>query len=181
MNYLIKLVTKKSTIISMVVFALFMAFVLPYVSGLSEELTNGIQGVDTLFLFSKADVYQMVESFGVTGRMNYIILRWTFDLIWPIVYFMFIHTLTIQVVQLDKVDKLKWMIWIPFLGMMFDYIENTLASIVVGIYPVKIDVFVWLLQVATPIKWILIMTAFTVLLVGLVVVFIRRVSNVKLS
>jgi hypothetical protein len=168
-DYITKRINWKVVIISAILFVLFIAVVLPNVSAYTEEVVGGLGSPDTSFFYSGADLYRIAESYGEDGRSNYVLLRWTFDVVWPLVYLFFLFSLS---VQLSKSFKSKWLNhihWIPILATVFDFLENILITIVMVIFPVKI---LWLGNIAamsTLAKWVLLYASFaliSVLLLG---------------
>ena len=64
---------------------MFFAFVLPKVSEKGDEM-GLTESIDTNFSFDPSQIYPIVKNFGAKGRLFYIRQRWTFDLVFPIVY-----------------------------------------------------------------------------------------------
>jgi len=78
-----------------VVFILFTALVLPRQAAEAESISSGAGSPDTSFWYTPDDLYRMVEAYGPAGRQAYLWARWTFDLVWPLVYTAFL-SLTIS-------------------------------------------------------------------------------------
>ena len=47
---------------------------------------------DQSFFYSTGDLYRMADAFGAAGRAAYVRARWTFDVVWPLVYTFFLAT-----------------------------------------------------------------------------------------
>ncbi len=124
-------------------FGFFMLVVLPVVSMVSDSASP-----DTMFFYSSGRFYDLMESYGQSGRNLYIILRWTFDLVYPLVYGLFF-----MMIMIALNSKIKFLFF-PILGVIFDYLENTVATINVGIYPKEVDFLVYLMQVFSLMKWL---------------------------
>lgn len=82
-----------------VVFLLFLSFVLPQIASYSSEAIGQSESPDQSFLYSGSQLYDLAESYGEGGRKTYILLRWTFDLVWPVVYTLFLVVWTIKLVE----------------------------------------------------------------------------------
>ncbi|MCA0989830.1 hypothetical protein [Pseudalkalibacillus hwajinpoensis] len=152
--------------ISVVIFALFLTFVLPQVSNKSYEVTQTTQSPDGSFFYTPEKLYEVAEAYGEAGRSYYIKERFTFDLIWPIVYWFFlIATLTILY---RSVTNGKWLFisLLPSLGVIFDYLENIATSLIMYFYPQTLSFIGWCAPFFTSIKWSLIYVSFFVIVIG---------------
>ncbi|MCK8061145.1 MULTISPECIES: hypothetical protein [unclassified Fusibacter] len=152
-------------IFSSLVFAVFIALVLPWVSAYTKEAVGGLGGPDTSFFYSGSELFDFAESYGQEGRRTYVILRWTFDLVWPLVYMLFLLSFTVQLVKGLKVRWLYHLYWLPIAATAFDYLENLLATLVMLLFPVW---WLWLgtlTSIASTLKWGTLSLAFLVLTV----------------
>ncbi len=159
------------TLISMVIFILFSALVLPGQSVSSESQNPNDGSPDLSFYYSAADLYRMAEAYGEQGRSAYIQARFTFDLVWPLVYTFFLVT---AISWLFKQAFPAQSIWqqanlLPILGMIFDYLENISTSLVMWRYPAQTMFVAGLAGIFTALKWILIGSSFIILIFGLAV------------
>ena len=68
------------------IFVLFTALVLPGRSTRAQVETRAAGSPDMSFFYTSDELYQMAEAYGQAGREAYIRARFTFDLIWPLVY-----------------------------------------------------------------------------------------------
>ncbi len=127
-------------------FVLFMATILPWVSGLSRE-AGLTQSIDTNFAFDPSSIYPIVASYGPDGRIFYLIQRWTFDVIWPLVYGWPLY------VTLRKYP-VGWIAFLPWIATGFDYAENIAFSFVVGLYPTQFEWLVIIGITLSLLKWI---------------------------
>lgn len=161
--------TGKVTLLALVIFLIFTATVLPAQSKKSESYSSGVGTVDLRFWYSAEEVYEIAEAYGETGRQAYIKSAFTFDVIWPIVYLVFLATLISfvlgRVLLLDK--KLLLLNLIPILAVFFDFLENDLASYIFFKFPIQQPIISNLLPVATFLKWIFIGISFVGIIGGL--------------
>ena len=127
-------------------FILFMFTILPWVSGLSRDagLTTSI---DTNFSFDPSAIYPIVASYGPDGRLFYIIQRWTFDLIWPLVYAWPLFV-TLKLFPIGMLALLPW------LATALDYLENSVFTILVALYPFELSWLAILGVSMSLLKWI---------------------------
>ncbi len=156
-------------IVAFLVFAFFMAVVLPGMAGQLGDITGVDVSPDTSFIYSAADLYAMAEAYGEEGRAYYIYSRFTFDVAWPLAY-MFFMVVTISYLYRDYPDRRRWKLLnlLPIAGGLFDFLENSAASLVMYRYPLETPVVASLAPVFTFIKWILIALSFAVLAIGLI-------------
>jgi hypothetical protein len=102
-------------------------------------------------------------------------VRFTFDLIWPLVYTFFLTTTISWVFKRSFTSQYSWqrVNLLPLLGMTCDYLENISTSLVIYRYPAHTLIIDWLAGVFTTMKWLLIGGSFVVLVVGIIIA-IRR-------
>ena len=153
---------------ALLVFVAFMILVLPAQSKEAESINGGKASPDTSFLYSRDALYQMAKSYGEQGRQAYIHARFTFDLIFPVVYGFFLVTgiSWLFAHSLAPASRWQWLNLTPVLGMLFDYLENISASLVFARYPQPTPVIDSLAPIFSAIKWLFVYGSFGVLLVA---------------
>jgi hypothetical protein len=156
-------------LLALTVFILFMVFVLPGQSAQADEVANEAGTPDLSFWYSKSDLYGMAESYGELGRAEYIKARFTFDLVWPIVYTVFLVTAISWFFGKVFSDMNIWQRanLLPLLAMILDYLENISTSIVMARYPAQTVLVDSLATVFTPAKWLFVGVSFILLLIGI--------------
>ena len=156
-----------------VVFLAFVLWALPAASqaGVDVGLT---QSIDTSFVMSADQLWAIAEGYGPTVRQAYILQRWTFDVVWPIVYTSFFM---ISALYLGKKIKLnvfvKMLLLIIPLGVLFDFLENSLVSLVFALFPIRIIGLTEAAVLMTPIKWVFVSLSM-ILVLGLAGVALVR-------
>jgi hypothetical protein len=166
----------------LVVFLLFSALVLPGQSALAEKYAGSVGSPDMSFLYSPDDLYDMAEAYGDEGRTAYVRSRFTFDVMWPLVYTLFLSTAISWIYGRAFAPNSRWQLanLAPTFGALLDYLENVSASIVMLRYPDQTAVMDTLAPIFTLVKWIFVSGSFALLLVGAVVGiwrWIRRKSK----
>jgi len=166
------------TLAGVVVFILFTALVLPGQSAREDDPTGDVGSPDLFFYYSADDLYRMAEAYGEQGRAEYIQVRFTFDLVWPLVYTFFLATAISWVFARAFSDGSKWQLanLAPVMGMVFDYLENIATSLVMWQYPAQTPLVDWLAAIFTSLKWILIGTSFVLLLMGSLIAIWRWIK-----
>ncbi len=164
---------------ALVIFLAFSALVLPRQSANREINSQDVGTPDLSFTYSPDELYRMAEAYGEGGREAYVRARFTFDVVWPLVYTLFLST---AISWLNKRAFAAESLWqranlAPVLGALFDFLENGSTSLVMLRYPVRTPVIDVLAPGFTMVKWILVTGSFALLLVGMVVGAWRWVKN----
>jgi hypothetical protein len=156
------------TLGALVLFAAFSALVLPRQSARADVETGGAGSPDTSFLYSSEDLYHIAEAYGEQGRAAYVRARYTFDLIWPLVYVLFLTSGISWTYGRAFEEGSRWRRanLLPLLAALADYLENLATSVVMLRYPARTDVLDVLAPVFTATKWALIGASFAALIAG---------------
>lgn len=178
-NLIIKKTTIRLMILSFVLFLFFSIIVLPAENDRMAALSNGMGSPDVSFFYSPADLEQMAQAYGEQGRAAYIYARWTFDVIFPLVYGTF---LTITIAWLcgklfSENQPHRLIICFPVFAMLFDFLENSATSLVMALYPQINLGIATLAPIFTMLKWISIGVSF-LLVILMATVFVIRKSNI---
>jgi hypothetical protein len=174
-NNIYKLSTGWAALAGLVIFLLFSALVLPGQSQKAEQVSQGAGSPDTSFTYSADDLYQMAEAYGKAGREDYVRARFTFDLVFPLIYTFFLLTNLSWVLAraLPASSRGRLLNLLPLAGMSFDYLENITASLVMLRYPAPAGIAGALAALSTPLKWIFIGLSFAVLVSGIILALVR--------
>jgi len=171
-DWLHRLSTGRATLIALVIFLLFSALVLPKQAADAAATADagGAGSPDLSLVYSADDLYRMAEAYGPAGRTEYIRVRFTFDLIWPVVYVAFLVT---AISWLSRQAFTPQSLWqranlVPVIGTLFDYLENVAAALVIGRYPALTPGIDVLAPVFTFVKWSFVGGSFVILMVALV-------------
>lgn len=164
--------------ITFVVFLLFMVVVLPGESGKSAAL--GLeQSPDTSFFYTADQLYGIAEQYGEAGRSFYIEQRFSFDLVWPLVYGAFLMTsLAFLGQRASTKRRMRWF-YLPIIAVAFDYLENIMTATVMGRYPLETMILADLAGFMTSIKWITLSLSFLVFLAVLGIHVLNRFKKGK--
>jgi hypothetical protein len=158
------------TIAALVIFLLFTSFVLPKQAQKADAYGGDVGSPDASFFYAKADLYKMAEAYGESGRAAYIRTRWTFDVIWPLVYLFFLATsLSWTLARLPEANRWRLLNLFPALGWLFDLLENIAATTVMIRYPQPTPMIDSLTPILTLVKWFFVNGSFVVLLIACVI------------
>jgi hypothetical protein len=151
-------------LLSLVVFVLFTATVLPAEAARSFDL-GLVESIDTSFFYSATRLYEIIESYSYEVRLRYIYQRFSFDLVWPLVYGFFIISSTWYLIK-DLNFKFKNTIkYLPIIAVIFDFLENILVSLLMYLYPIQINLLGWVASFFTSLKWITLSSSFILIIV----------------
>lgn len=174
-NLLHQVSTGWATLISLVVFLVFTATVLPAQASRAEAYSTEVGSPDTSFFYGSERLYQFAEAYGPEGREAYVRARLTFDVIWPLVYAAFLISSISWLTKRTNLTSqaLKCLNLIPIFGMGFDFLENAAAAITIARYPNRTPILADLAGWFTAIKWFFVGSGFAALLFLIVLAVIR--------
>lgn len=160
-------------------FLWFLAVVLPAQSAASGAWTPAGANFDLSFFYSPARALDMAAGWTAEGRLAYIAARWSFDLVWPVVYGLFV--LSAWSFSLARVApgfrKRGLAAGLTMLGPAFDFMENISATVLLAAWPGKPWLAAWTASIGTALKWVFVISGIggaLVLLVWTAFAAIRR-------
>jgi hypothetical protein len=174
---LVKFSKTSITLTALVIFLIFSAVVLPGQSAAVDSYSGSTGSPDLSLFYSSHDLYQMAEQYGSAGREAYVHARFSFDLVFPIIYTLFLVTAISWLLGTITSEASQWRMLnlAPILGMLFDFLENITASIVINRYPALSPVSANLAPVFTFLKWVFVGGSFLILFIsGLASLFARK-------
>jgi hypothetical protein len=166
-------------LLALLVFALFTALVLPRQAASADTTAAEAGTPDLSFYYSADDLYRMAEAYGEEGRTVYIRARFTFDLLWPLVYTFFLATAISWLYARGFREGSPWQRGnlASLLGMLFDYLENISTSLVMLRYPTPTPLVVWLAPIFTALKWVFVGGSFILLAIGVLAAVWGRIKS----
>lgn len=152
-------------IIANIVMLVFLVVVLPWMSQLSVELIGSELALDTAGMYSRDYLYQVAAAYGERGRFYYTVIRYTFDLIWPLVYWFFLSVnLAFLLRRQPRMWRGFWLVlWLPALALLFDLCENISITLVFWRYPAQTPIIDTLAPWMSQAKWVFVGASFLVL------------------
>jgi hypothetical protein len=171
-DFLYKITNGWVALLALVVFLLFAGLVLPGQAASAETYSGNSGSPDLSFYYSAQDLYHMAEVYGEQGRGAYVRARFTFDLIWPLVYTFFLCTAISRVYARAFTTDSLWRgaNLVPVLAMLFDYLENLSTSLVMLRYPHPTIAVDSLAPLFTMLKWVLVIGSVGLLFSGAAIV-----------
>lgn len=155
-------------LLGLLIFAFFIAVILPAEAERAAATSGGAGSPDSSFFYSAEDLYGFADAYGPEGRAEYIRARFSFDVIWPLAYgFFFVMAISWTFgYAFDAGSRWRWGNLVPVLGVLFDFLENVSASLVMWRYPLRTPVVAELTPVFSLIKWTFVNGSFVVVLFG---------------
>lgn len=149
-------------------FVFFIFLVLPSASQRSSVVIGEAKLPDTSLFYSGEEIYRTADAIGEEGRTFYVRQRISYDFIWPLIYAWFLYTSLRLLYRKSNHELLISSIrWFPILGLVFDYLENAFAIMLMLLYPTRLGFVERWLPIISLIKWSAIATAFILLVTGL--------------
>lgn len=160
--------TGKVALGTLILFLAFTALVLPRQATQAEQYTGDAGSPDSSFFYTADDLYDWAGAYGETGRRAYVRARVTFDVVWPLVYTLFLVTALSWIMGRAVPAKSAWARanLVSVLGMIFDFLENGAAALVMTRYPDETPVIASLAGFLTALKWLFVYASFALLLFG---------------
>jgi hypothetical protein len=153
------------TLVSLILFAVFIGYVLPNQAAKADAYSNGAGSPDSSFFYLSSDLYQMARAYGEEGRAAYVQARFTFDMIWPLVYLFFLGTAMSWSLgrALPAGSLWRMLNLFPVFGWLFDMCENLATSAVMLVFP-QDTFFATLAPIFTLLKWLFVNGSFLILI-----------------
>lgn len=148
----------------------FNAVILPNQQAKIEAASGGTGPIDLQFFYTPEKAYSMVASYGDAGRADYRAFELTGDIIYPIVYTLFLALFITWLFQRgfppdSKMQRLNVM---PFGAWLFDLLENLGIVAMLSVYPSTPATLAWISAFFTLIKWLFAGATILLILTGLV-------------
>jgi hypothetical protein len=156
-----------------------MVFVLPNQAEESLKVSGTTRSPDTTIFYTPDELFSIADEYGTAGRKAYIRTRWTFDLIYPLVYVVFLTTGISWFYKITQANENLWQVLnlLPVLGGIFDYLENISTSLVMAAFPKRVLFLALSAPGFTLLKWISIGGAFLIYFVLLFWAIGKKISN----
>lgn len=165
-----------AALVSVVVFVVFTALVLPPQAARAREYTGEAGSPDSSFWYTPDQLMGWAAAYGAEGRSAYVTARLTFDVVWPLVYtamlVLVLGWLLGKATSPGSTARLALLL--PLAALLFDYAENVSAAVVMARYPETTPVLAWLAPLFTAGKWTTLSLAFLAVPVAAVAALLAR-------
>lgn len=158
-------------IILLIADAFMAGYIMPAAAGiLAFAANNSVLPLDLMFFYTPEKAFEMMEKYGEQGRALYLRIELTADIIYPIIYTLFLGLLISWLFQRGfkpESPMQKWNI-MPVGGFVFDLLENLGIVSMLSMYPAQPAALAWLTMIAGSIKWAFAIVSIGLILIGLV-------------
>ena len=168
----------KNTLIFLGMFAVLNLLILPF---FMDKIGTDKKLLDLMFGFSAETAYKTISSLGQDSRIWYAWFLATADMIYPLVYSIFL-SIGISVNLKNVIDKdSKWRLinLLPALAFLGDISENTNILIMLKNYPASIDLSAHFASFSGMIKWVAIVISMATIVVGVTMNIARKIKERK--
>lgn len=164
---------------ALVLFVVFTATVLPWQASVSSAYTVRAPAPDGSFFYSADDLYAAAQAWGEQGRAAYVRARLSFDVIWALVYGLFLTTALAWLGGRATPLSSRWrrLVLLPVLVVLLDYAENVCTATVMARYPQPTPVLANVATGFTAAKWVLLAGCFVLVAVGAVAAAITLIRH----
>ncbi len=171
-NWLIRKATSKRFLFFSVAFLLCIFVLLPHLKIIMDAASDGAGSPDLRLYYTSSELYSLMTKYSEAGRLEYIQTRFTFDLLWPVIYVSFLAVAIsyFYKYQLSRNAVIKsrraYFNLLPLVAGIFDFLENITVSVNMYYYPAHVTGFDRIAGICTFLKWLFV--AFSI------VIFIRE-------
>ncbi|MCH4890708.1 hypothetical protein EZV73_24220 [Acidaminobacter sp. JC074] len=151
-------------------FILFMVLVLP----MTSDYMMNKDTPDPMLSYTQEDIIKIAEELGDQGRTNYIRSRLFMDVLWPLVY---ACTFYMILCLFYRETRLKFLVILPLIGMVFDFLENILMVHQMHFYPSINTSIIAVSSFFTSSKWLILGMVAVLMVLGFVYQFIKYVRH----
>jgi len=179
---LAKLTNWKTVLVLIVLILPFNVFIFPTRSARLRELAGkNVLTIDSMFAYTPTQVYDVISDYGEQGRQHHAVTELTADLVYPILYSLLLSLLVTLVFRraFARTGFMQKLWLLPFAAALTDYAENITVVTLLLRYPQKLTGVAWAASLCTTAKWALVGVSFILIIVGLVVLLIKRVTLEK--
>ncbi|MCP4138882.1 MAG: hypothetical protein GY755_01070 [Chloroflexi bacterium] len=158
-------------------FALQMLFNLVIMPSASSSDTHDIPILDLQFFYTPQRAYEIISAYTPELRQAAAMTRLTLDIIYPIVYGLMLCLLLVVTFRkaFPKSRFADTSVFVPWIGVLFDYLENFGLATMYLSYPTEFYFLARLTSIFTTLKWTFIGIGFLLALIGAVkLVFVKK-------
>ncbi len=135
--------------------------------------------IDILFFYTPDEVYAMVDAYGPVVRADYIRFELTADILYPVLYTLFMCLAISLLFQRGFKAESRWQLLnlVPLGAGFFDVLENLSIVGMLALHPSRPAELAWAATSFTMLKWSIAAAALGLILVGGVASCIRLIKR----
>jgi len=177
-HYLYKKADAKHLLIFGILFIIFNILIFPYLQNRIDP-TGQYPMLDLLFGYSMQKACFILEGIGEEGRSAYLFTTSAADMIYPLVYALLLSLIIAWMLKKLMTDQgvMSYLIFIPFLIMVFDFIENSAIIIMLVSFPSLSERAVFSGSYAGMAKWVSTGIVIFIIVISGVRIIKRKILN----
>ena len=161
-------------------FAIYVSFPAYWLKN-AEVTLNRLAGkslgiIDLTFGFDPARTLRRVADYGPAARAYYAQVELTTDLLYPIVYSLLLAVVLTLLFRDKSYKPFNWIVVLPFVCLLFDYLENATIVGLLTSYPDQSYVLAALCEIFKMAKWLTFGLTMVFVLYGLVRVVLGKLK-----
>lgn len=169
---------KIRTILSIILFVSAIMFLLPQMSKVMEISSGTSITPDSDLWYSSQRLSEIKNMYGNKGISTYVSTRFSYDLLWPSIYFFFmVSTIASMTKTMNRNIFINIIYLLPIVIVAFDMMENITCSLYFnGVFE---NITNSLAPFFSGIKWLLVISVLIIQLVLFIVYIVSRVKGFK--
>lgn len=178
MSFLTKIARWPIILVLLVLYLGFSLGLFPYYQSQIDKLAGEpLTALDLRMQYSPEEVKDLMAQMGEEGRAINRFISGRIDMIYPLIYGLFLILLLVRLSSTLKYRRGPWLLLVPILAMLFDYLENIQVLRMLRQYPDISKELVAFSSLMSSLKWLFVLAALllVVILGGIrLSVFIRN-------
>ncbi len=159
----------KSIIVFIVLWASVVFYIFPiYTAKLNHAAGIDVQLLDARFSYTKQEVSHLFNTIGYKGQQIYLSISGGIDMIYPLIYGFLLYLFLLKFSKHTINNKLRIIYIAPWIGVLFDYIENfCIINMLQNPYKISKQQVV-ISSYATTLKWVFLgLTVLLIVILGI--------------
>jgi hypothetical protein len=156
----------KVILLLLVLYLGFSLFLFPFYQGQIDEIAGEpLKALDLRMQYSFEDAQTLLEKMQPEGRSIAQLISGRVDMVYPIVYGLFLLLLITRLAAKLKFRPKAWLLLTPVLAMLFDYLENIQVLRMLRQYPDISSELVRFSSLMSSLKWLFVLAAVLLVLI----------------
>lgn len=127
--------------------------------------------LDMLNYYSKTQFFDNIEAMDKSNRLSYFMIH-IGDYLFMTGFYQLLAVAIYKI--LHNNSKIVYLILVPYLAFIFDFLENLMMDIHLMLYPKQIDIFGYIAGVSTFIKFTTLYSSITIIVLAIIYRFITK-------
>lgn len=179
-SFLNRIASYSSLAIVTLIYISFPAYFLKNAEARINELSGKTVGVIDLTMgYNPVRTISMLHDYSPDARAYYASVESSVDVVYPLVYAFFFAIILVLLYRKNRFGVPDWIVVLPFVAQVFDYIENYFIVKLLTQFPTISDTNVALCETAKFIKWAVFFVILLLVLYGVVRNIVQRFSQSK--